>query len=117
MEKYLLTFELRYTSLNTYKDDLKYNFNTITLGVFDDYKEACKQGNLLLDKLDSKYEKHPCGRRSLSENCYLVGRYHKVPFDYFLKIESLKFKCYENEIDKAIEGIKEYRNWRDENDN
>lgn len=57
--KYELTFEVRYPDLDNFGHDIVTKKDTISLGIFDTYEDACKVGNDFLDNTISKYYKRP----------------------------------------------------------
>lgn len=59
MNKYELTFEVRYNDVDRFGHNRISKSQTTTLGIFDTYDDACKAGNDFLDNTISKYYKRP----------------------------------------------------------
>lgn len=116
MEKYLVRIEFRYSDAPETEDGSTSKNKMVTIGVCDTFEDACQNGNNLLKVLESKFELHqfPDGRKASKERfsknggCFggkktLVTNlaYLKTPFEFYAKIETLKY----NPIDKAIESV------------
>jgi len=127
MEKYLVTIEFRYSDAPKTEDGCTSRSKTVTIGVYDTFDDACSNGNDLLEKLESKFDIHtfPNGskakrdRFSKNGGCFgskntLVTNlaYLKTPFEFYAKIETLKY-CHINEsIDDVIEAVKKYISYK-----
>lgn len=126
MEKYLITLEFRYLdSLND--DDYSNKSKTITIGVYDDFEEACREGNKTLEQLESKFELHtfPDGRKAnkdrFSKNGGCFGSkntlvtnlaYLKTPFEFYAKITTLKYDSVEETVLEVLGAGKRYKKYK-----
>lgn len=125
MEKHLVTLELRYNDSPKYGDDHRQCISkTITIGVYDDFQEACDDGNAMLELLETRYPFHvfPDGtsrkeRFSLRGGCFgskkaLITNlaYLKTPFDFYAKIDTLK---YGNVVTSCVEAAAATKRYRD----
>lgn len=115
MQKYHVTIEFRrYKEVNGIEE---YFNKTITIGVFDDFKEACLRGNKELENLENRFKIHvfPSGkvankeRFSLNGGCFgskktLITNlaYLQTPFNFYAKITTLN---YSNDINDVIDKI------------
>lgn len=120
MEKWLVQIEFRYIdrSDEKYHNGYKQVNDTITLGVFDTFKDACDCGNLALEnsfesrfelnKNWNKKERFGIGNGPFDTNTTLISElaYLKTPFSFFAKITKLKYDNIEEAINEAIEGPK-----------
>lgn len=112
MEKYLVTFEFRYA----YSEELSeksLKFETITIGVFGTFEEACIAGNKNLGIMESKFplntKWNKKERFSKTGGCFgLPNRlitnlgYLKTPFDFYAKIETLHFEDLSQKIEDIL---------------
>jgi hypothetical protein len=128
MEKYLVTIEFRYTEVPKSENYSEHKSKTITVGVFDDFDNACLEGNKLLENLEDKFPLHvfPNGRgdakkERFSKNGGCFGSkktlvtnlaYLKTPFEFYAKIETLKIDDIENTINSVVESIKKHREYK-----
>lgn len=125
--KYLLTSEFRFTSVNKDKTNTNYNNKTITIGVFDTFEDACKEGNKNLEIMESRFSLHkfPQGhsapKERFSENggCFNSRKnlitnlaYLKTPFEFYFKITDLNYQDIDSFIDDTLSSVNEYREWR-----
>lgn len=125
--KYLLTLEFRFTSVNKDKTDKNYNNKTITIGVFDSFDDACKEGNKNLEIMESRFSLHkfpqghsaPKERFSKNGGCFnsrntLITNlaYLKTPFQFYFKITDLNYQNIESFINDTLSSVNEYREWR-----
>lgn len=128
MEKHLVTIEFRYKEIP--KSDIysEHKSKKVTIGVFDDFEEACEIGNLLLKTLESKFDLHvfPNGkgtakRERFSKNGGCFGSkknlitnlaYLKTPFEFYAKITTLKFDSIAETIDGVVDSVKKYREFK-----
>lgn len=128
MEKYLVTIEFRYNKAPKYERDT-YCSETVTIGVFDDLKQACDNGNKQLEIFERHFKLNPNYNRKERLNPNQVGifknwllvtnlGYLETPFDFFLKVETLRFGSIEDTINKVVACTKEYREYmnREESD-
>ena len=124
MEKYLLKIEFRYSDAPKYEDDLTSKSKTVTIGIYDDFDDACINGNKLLEILESKFEIHsfPDGkiaqkdRFSKTGGCFSEKKtlvtnlaYLKTPFQFYAQIVTLKYDDINDSIDEVVESVKRYR--------
>jgi hypothetical protein len=102
----------------------------ITIGVYDTFEEACKNGNKLLETLERKFELHqfPDGRKASKERfsknggCFggkktLVTNlaYLKTPFEFYAKIETLEYSPIDEVIENVVSASKRYINYKNNN--
>lgn len=122
MEKYLVDIEFRHSGGIS---------KTITIGVFDDFDQACISGNALLEDLESKFKLHvfPNGQKAKKERfsknggCFgskntLVTNlaYLKTPFSFYAHITTLKHHSIDDAIEDVLASIKNYRKQQEEDD-
>ncbi len=131
MKKYLVTIEFRYKTAPKFEGDITSKNKTITIGIYDEFDEACIVGNNLLEILEKRFELHtfPNGtkasreRFSVNGGCFgskntLVSNlaYLRTPFSFYAKITTLKINPIESEIDNVLQSIKNYNIFlKDEN--
>lgn len=125
MKKYLVKIEFRY------KDAPKngYNFTghnkTMTIGVYDNFEDACSEGNKLLELLESKFPLHQYPDGSYAKKLrfgqdYAYSKltlvsplaYLKTPFDFYAKIETLDHSPIDVVIDDVVSATKRYRDYK-----
>jgi hypothetical protein len=111
MEKYLVTIEFSY-SVRKSEEDIDHVNETITIGVYNDFDEACKHGNKELEILEANYKLNPNynhkERFSKNGGCFgtrnsLISNYLgylQTPFSFFAKIETLKYGSVQDLIDE-----------------
>lgn len=127
MEKFLVTIEFRYSDAPRYEDDCTSKNKEITIGVYDDFDEACKCGNELMEKLESKFKLHkfPDGREAkrerFSKNGGCFGYKHdlitnlaylKTPFQFYAKITTLRYGVIDDIINDVVCATKRYREYK-----
>lgn len=123
MEKYLLTFEFRYSDAPKHDDDYTNRNKTITIGVYDDFENACKEGNKNLEILEDNFKLNPNYNRKerFSKNGGCFGSkknlitnlaYLKTPFEFYAKITTLRYDSIGDTIDIVIDSVKRYRNFK-----
>ncbi len=115
MEKYLLTIEFRYNK--KVKNENEYLTKKITIGVYNEFNEACKIGNLELEKLENRFKLHvyPSGVKAKKERFSVNGgpfwskktlisnlAYLKTSFDFYFKITTLKYEHVNNVINEIL---------------
>ena len=130
MEKYLVRIEFRYSDAPKTEDEYTWKNKMLTIGVYDTFEEACKNGNNLLEVLESKFELHqfPDGRKAPKERfsknggCFgskntLVSNlaYLKTPFVFYAKIETLEYSPIDEVIDNVVSASKRYINYKNNN--
>lgn len=126
MEKYLVKIEFRYSDAPETEDGSTYKNKMVTIGVYDTFEDACRNGNNLLETLESKFELHqfPDGTKASKERfsknggCFgskktLVTNlaYLKTPFDFYAKIETLKYNPIDEAIEDVVSSSKRYRDY------
>ena len=124
MEKYLVTIEFRYSDAPNFDTNFSSKNKTITIGVYDSFDEACINGNNLLETLESKFKIHtfPNGSEAkkdrFSKNGGWFGSkntlvtnlaYLKTPFEFYAKIETLKYDSIDESINDVLNSVKRYR--------
>lgn len=127
MEKYLLTIEFRYSDAPKYEGDSTAKSKTITIGVYHDFDDACKDGNKLMENLESKFQLHkfPDGRMAAKERfsknggCFggkksLITQlaYLRTPFEFYAKIDTLKYDNIDNVINDVVTATKRHREYK-----
>ena len=123
MEKNLVRIEVRYSDAPKTEDGSTSKNKTVTIGVYDTFEEACKNGNNLLEVLESKFELHqyPDGskaskqRFSKNGGCFgskntLVANlaYLKTPFEFYAKIVTLEYSPIDEAIESVVSASKRY---------
>jgi hypothetical protein len=110
MEKYLVTIEFRYSSL-----PVTSGIKKVTIGVFDDIKIACIEGNKQLEILETHFKLNPNYNRRERLNPSRIGGlliselgYLETPFAFFLKVEPLHFVSIEDTINNVVDCVKKY---------
>ena len=130
MEKYLVTIEFRYSDAPETEDERSTSkTKMVTIGIYDTFEDACQNGNNLLEVLESKFELHqfPDGRKASKERfsknggCFgskntLVTNlaYLKTPFEFYAKIETLKYNPIDEVVKNVVSASKRYRNYKSE---
>ena len=127
MEKYLVRIEFRYSDAPETEDGTTTKNKMVTIGVYDTFEDACQNGNNLLEALESKFELHqfPDGRKASKErfskngSCFggkktLVTNlaYLKTPFEFYAKIETLKYSPIDEVIENVVSASKRYMNYK-----
>ena len=127
MEKYLVTIEFRYSDAPPEGYNYTSHTKTVTIGVYDDFDDACKYGNELMENLESKFQIHtfPDGTKAkkdrFSKNGGCFGSknvlitnlaYLKTPFEFYAKITTLKYDEINDVINDVIKSVKRYREYR-----
>lgn len=127
MEKYLVKIEFRYSDApkTEYRSTSKNKI--VTIGVYNTFEDACRNGNNLLETLESKFKLHqfPDGRKASKERfsknggCFgskntLVTNlaYLKTPFEFYAKIETLKYNHIDEAIEDVVSSSKRYRSYK-----
>ena len=128
MEKYLVKIEFRYSCVPKTDYDYPSKNKMVTIGVYDTFEEACRNGNSLLEVLESKFELHtfPNGSKASKERfsknggCFgskntLVSNlaYLSTPFNFYAKIDTLKYDDIDEVIDDVVNSVEEYKIYRD----
>lgn len=127
MEKYLVTIEFRYSDAPEHEDGSTCKNKTVTIGVYDNFDDACLNGNNLLEKLENKFDIHtfPGGRKATKERFSKNGgcfggkknlitnlAYLKTPFEFYAKIQTLKYDSIDESIDNVVNSANRYRKYK-----
>ena len=127
MEKFLVNIEFRYSDAPKDERYSTIKNKTITIGVYDDFDEACKNGNIALEHLESRFKLHvfPSGAKASKERFSKKGgcfgskktlisdiAYLKTPFRFFAKITTLKHDPVKSTIDSVLESVDRYREYK-----
>ena len=130
MEKYLVRIEFRYADAPKTEDEYTWINKKITIGVYDTFDDACKNGNNLLEVLESKFELHqyPDGTKAskerFSKNGGILGgkknlvsslAYLRTPFEFYAKIETLEYSPIDEVIENVVSASKRYINYKNNN--
>ena len=128
MEKYLVTIEFRYSDFDN-KISSTCRSRKITIGVFDSFDLACENGNACLECLESRFEIHsfPNGSKAAKERFSKNGgpfgskndlvtnlAYLKTPFDFYAKIQTLKYDALETAVDDVLSALVRFKNHKAE---
>jgi len=128
-EKYLVTIEFRYRDalICGIESESISKTEIATIGVYDDFYEACKNGNKLLEKLESRFVLHkfPQGNYAKKERFSKNGgsfgskktlisnlAYLKTPFDFYAKITTLNCGVVDETINNIVESTQRYREYK-----
>jgi len=88
--------------------------------VFDNLQEAYNIGNETLKFLESKFPLNKAWNRKerLNDNKHLISElgYLETPFWFFLKITTLNYYTFEEELQKVLNARKRYEKHKKEND-
>ena len=126
MERYLVTFEFRYNdapngNMSGYKEKI------ITIGVFDDFNDACDAGNKVLMEMEDQFKMHvfPSGTTAKKERfskdggCFNTKKtlisnlaYLNTPFSFYAKITTLKHDNLKDTIKSISEAGERYKNYK-----
>ena len=128
--KYLVRIEFRYSDAPETEDGYTSKNKIVTIGVYDTFEDACQNGNNLLEVLESKFELHqfPDGSKASKErfsknggsfgskNTLVAnfGAYLKTPFEFYAKIETLKYDPIDEAIEDVVSASKRYRKYKSE---
>jgi len=122
MEKYLVSFRFQYSEIPEYEDDSTSRDRTLTIGVFDNLKEACLAGNACLEIMEKHFPLNPhynlkqrfsegnkIGARLISDITYI-----STPFTFYASIKTLKHGDFEDYLLNVTRASNEYREWQKE---
>ncbi len=124
MKKYLVKIEFRYSNVPKSDYDYPSKNKMVTIGVYDTFEDACKNGNDLLEVLESKFELHvfPDGSKASKERFSKNGgsfgskknlvaslAYLKTPFEFYAKIDTLEYDDIDEVIDEVVNSVEEYK--------
>lgn len=127
MEKYLVKIEFRYSDAPETEDGSTSRNKMVAIGVYDTFEDACLNGNNMLEILESKFELHqfPDGRKAQKERFSKNGgcfggkktlitnlAYLKTPFEFYVKIETLKYDSIDEAVIDVVNSSKRYRNYK-----
>jgi len=123
MTKELLTIEFRYHDVPKGEYDSEYKSKTITIGVFDTLEDAIVEGNKAMEvfedyfKLNPHYNKKE--RFSTNGGCFGYPKrlitalgYLQSPFEFYAKIEQLKYDNVDQTIIEVLEANKRYKEYK-----
>ena len=115
MKKELLTIEFRYHVIPKSEYSTDYESKTITIGVYDTFEEAAKEGNNILKQLSSSF-KHLRGKFGANNGVFgtetrLVSDCFNGYPQVFCKITKLNFEDGEDVMNVAFVRETEYRQW------
>lgn len=116
MNRFELTFEVRYMNITSSGHKLHCEKQVTTLGIFNTYNEACKAGNDFLDNTISKYyernKNEKLGCFGGSQIDYVTNALQSNDNVYVVSIREIRF---DNPIElimdakDATERVKEYK--------
>ena len=117
----LAQIEFRYLGIPKNENYTKYKNKVITIGVFDDFEQAIKESNKVLEvfeshfKLNSAYNKKE--RFGKNNGCFGSATrvitnlaYLKTPFEFYFKIQTLYFEDASETILNVCKSVKDYKN-------
>jgi hypothetical protein len=123
MTKELVTIEFRYYDKPKNEDFSGSENKIITIGIFNTFDEAIVEGNKALEvfekhfKLNSAWNKKD--RFGKTNGCFGYPQrlitplaYLQTPFDFYAKIEQLKFGDVDQTITEILEAGKRYKEYR-----
>ena len=131
MEKYLVTIEFRYKDAPLYEDGPTTRNKVVTIGIYDDFEQACIHGNNLLRTLESMFPLHrfPGGRKAPKERFSKNGgafgsrktlitnlAYLTTPFEFYAKIQTLKYSDIKESVNEVVDSVKRYRSYNLQNE-
>ena len=127
MTKYIVTIEFRYLDSPKYNGACTHRSKTITVGIYDDFDNACINGNKALEDLEKRFKLHvfPNGIKAPKERFSKNGgpfgtkktlitdiAYLKTPFNFFAKIDALDFNSLNDTIDEVVKAVKTYKEYK-----
>ena len=127
MEKFLVTIEFKYSDSPYDGTNCTSREKIVTIGVYDDFDEACINGNKVMEMFEDKYplNRYANGTYSKKERfsknggCFgnkktLISNlgYLKTPFTFYAKIDTLKYDDLDTVIDGVTKSIKNYVNYK-----
>ena len=127
MEQYLVKIEFRYFDAPETESCSTTRNKIVTIGVYDTFEEACKNGNSILENMESKFKCHyfPDGSKASNERfsknggCFGLPKtlvtnlaYLKTPFEFYATIETLKYDSINESIDEVVNSSKRYRSYK-----
>ena len=116
MKKYIVTIEFRYGVIPKSEYHTDSNSRTITLGIYDNLRDAIDDGNTALNKL----KKYFCFREKFSETGFLgipktlvvdLSR-KKTGVSVFCQITTLDLDNLETAMEEVVKIDQEYRQWK-----
>ena len=123
MTKELLTIEFRYHDKPKSEAFSGHESKTITIGIYDTLEEAIVEGNKAMEvfekhfKLNTAWNKKE--RFSTNGGCFGYPNrlitplaYLQTPFDFYAKIEQLKYDDFEETISEVLEANKRYKEYQ-----
>lgn len=127
MTKELLTIEFRYHDVPKGDFDGGHRSKTITIGVFDTLEEAIVEGNKAMEIFEKHFKLNPHWNKKerFSKNGGCFGYPHRLitalaylqtPFEFYAKIEQLKYNDVDETIAEVLEAGKRYKKYKVLND-
>jgi hypothetical protein len=123
MNKELLTIEFRYNDIPKGDYDSEHKSKTITIGVYDTLDEAIIAGNKCLELFEEYFKLNPHWnrKRRFGKNNGCFGHpnklvtalgYLQTPFEFYAKIETLKYEDLQLTILGVLEAGKRYKEYK-----
>ena len=123
MNKELLTIEFRYNDIPKGDYDSEHKSKTITIGVYDTLDEAIIAGNKCLELFEEYFKLNPHWnrKRRFGKNNGCLGYpnklvtalgYLQTPFEFYAKIETLKYEDLQLTILEVLEASKGYKEYK-----
>lgn len=127
MTKELVTIEFRYHDKSKGEHGIDYKTKTITIGVFDTLEEAIVEGNKALEVFEKHFKLHvfpnkgEAKKERFSKNggCFGTANrlitdlaYLQTPFNFFAKIQQLKYGDVDETIMEVLEATKRYKEYK-----
>lgn len=123
MTKELLTIEFRYHDAPKSESDSGYKTKTITIGVFDTFEEAIVEGNKAMEVFEKYFKVNTYwnkkDRFSKNGGCFGTPNrlitplaYLQTPFDFYAKIEQLKYNDVDETIIEVLDAVKRYKEYK-----
>jgi hypothetical protein len=123
MNKELLTIEFRYNDIPKGDYDSEHKSKTITIGVYDTLDEAIIAGNKCLELFEEYFKLNPHWnrKRRFGKNNGCFGHpnklvtalgYLQTPFEFYAKIETLKYEDLQLTTLKVLEAGKRYKEYK-----
>lgn len=111
-DKYLVQIEFRYNDIST-DEEIRHQTKISTIGIYDCFSDACKNGNNVLETMESKFKLHefPDGRKAERERLYQKRRvisnlaYLETPFSFYLQVKELKYDAIGETLENILEAV------------
>ena len=123
MTKELLTIEFRYHDKPKNEAFSGHETKTITIGVFDTLEEAIVEGNKAMEVFEKHFKLNTAWnqkeRFSKNGGCFGYPKrlitalaYLQTPFEFYAKIEQLKYNDVEQTISEVLEANERYKEYK-----